>query len=139
MQPDFCVILLLGRCVQDCYEGVMEKNDHDIDFAAIADRLLERRAELQALSDSAQISRETVELDQSKVGRLSRMDALQRQEMALESERRRTAELKRIDAALKRLDGDDYGYCVRCNEEIAPARLEFDPAVMICIRCASEG
>ena len=117
----------------------MEKNDHDIDFAAIADRLLERRAELQALSDSAQISRETVELDQSKVGRLSRMDALQGQAMALESERRRTAELKRIDAALKRLDGDDYGYCVRCNEEIAPARLEFDPAVMICIRCASEG
>ena len=117
----------------------MEKNVLDIDFAAIGDRLLERRAELQALSDSAQISRETVELDQSKVGRLSRMDALQRQAMALESERRRTAELKRIDAALKRLDGDDYGYCVRCNEEIALARLEFDPAVTVCIRCASEG
>ena len=129
----------MGRCVQDCYEGVMEKYDHDIDFAAIADRLLERRAELQALSDSAQISRETVELDQSKVGRLSRMDALQRQEMALESERRRTGELRRIDAALKRLNGDVYGYCVRCNEEIAPARLELDPAAINCIRCASKG
>ena len=67
------------------------------------------------------------------------MDALQRQAMALESERRRTAELKRIDAALKRLDGDDYGYCVKCDEEIAPARLELDPAAINCIRCASKG
>jgi len=117
----------------------MEKNDHDINFVAIADRLWKRRAELQALLNSTQINRETVELDQSKVGRLSRMDALQGQAMALESERRRIAELKRIDAALKRLDGDDYGYCVRCDEEIGAARLEFDPAVTNCIRCASEG
>ena len=117
----------------------MDKSDDYINFAAIADRLLIRRAELEALSDSSQISRETVELDQGKLGRLSRMDALQDQAMALESERRRTAELKRIDAALKRLDGDNYGCCVRCNEEIAQARLEFDPAVTICIQCAGEG
>ena len=132
-------VLRLGSTASDCYEATMNEGNQNIDFAAISARLLNRRAELRTLSDRTQDSREPVELDQSKVGRLSRMDALQGQAMALESERRRTAELKRIDAALKRLDGNDYGHCVRCNEEIALARLEFDPAVTNCIRCASEG
>ena len=39
--------------------------------------------------------------------------------------------------ALRRMDSGAYGYCVRCDEEIAPARLELDPAVATCIVCAS--
>ena len=132
-------VLRLGRIASDCYEATMNEGDQNIDFAAISARLLNRRAELRTLSDSTQDSREPVELDQSKVGRLSRMDALQGQAMALESERRRTAELQRIEAALKRLDGSHYGYCVRCDEKIAPARLELDPAVATCIGCAGGG
>ena len=132
-------VLRLGRIASDCYEATMNEGDQNIDFAAISARLSNRRAELRTLSDSTQDSREPVELDQSKVGRLSRMDALQGQAMALESERRRTAELQRIEAALSRLDGSDYGYCVRCDEKIAPARLELDPAVATCIRCAGGG
>ncbi|MGB1088279.1 MAG: TraR/DksA family transcriptional regulator, partial [Alphaproteobacteria bacterium] len=53
----------------------------------------------QALLVRESISRDaarTVELDQSKVGRLSRMDALQGQAMAQETERRRQAGLKAI-------------------------------------------
>ncbi|MDP7548812.1 MAG: TraR/DksA C4-type zinc finger protein, partial [Alphaproteobacteria bacterium] len=74
-----------------------------------------------------------------KVGRLSRMDAMQDQAMAQESERRRMGELQRIEAALERLTGGDYGYCVSCEEAIAPARLELDPAVATCIECAGRG
>ena len=132
-------VLRLGRIASVCYEATMNEGDQNIDFAAISARLLNRRAELRTLLDSTQDSREPVELDQSKVGRLSRMDALQGQAMALESERRRTAELQRIEAALKRLDGGDYGYCIKCDEEIAPARLDLDPAVATCIRCAGRG
>ena len=106
-------------------------------------RLLARReevqAELRALSDGARDSRKPVELDQSKVGRLSRMDAMQDQAMAQESERRRAGELQRIEAALARLKAGEYGYCVRCDEEIAPARLNLDPAVATCINCAGGG
>lgn len=80
---------------------------------------------------------DTVELDQSKVGRLSRMDALQAQAISQERERRREQELRRIDAALQRIDNDDYGYCLECDEPIAKQRLEFDPAVTLCIQCAS--
>ena len=132
-------VLRLGSTASDCYEATMNGGNQNIDFAVISARLLNRRAELRTLSASTQDSREPVELDQSKVGRLSRMDALQGQAMALESERRRTAELQRIEAALKRLDGGDYGYCIKCDEEIAPARLELDPAVATCIRCAGGG
>lgn len=98
--------------------------------------LLHRRDELAALSDSSADARGIVELDQSSVGRLSRMDALQDQAMAQETERRRRGELMRIEAALARLDEGDYGYCIDCGEEIAAKRLDIDPAVALCVRCA---
>jgi DnaK suppressor protein len=99
-------------------------------------RLLALKAEIEALSAIASGDRATVELDQQSVGRLSRMDALQRQAMAEASERSRALELQKIGAALQRLDEDEYGYCVECGEEIAGKRLEIDPAASHCIRCA---
>ena len=80
----------------------------------------------------------TVVLDQSSVGRLSRMDALQGQAMAQASQRRRVDQLRRIAAALARIDSGDYGYCLDCDEEIAPGRLAGDPAVTLCIECAGK-
>jgi DnaK suppressor protein len=93
----------------------------DIDTDRIAERLRTRRADLLATSAGASERRATVELDQQRVGRLSRMDALQDQAMAQETERRRLIELKRIDAALKRIDEDEYGYCSGCGDEIPKA------------------
>jgi len=99
--------------------------------------LIKQREELHGLSDLTSTDRNPVALDQQSVGRLSRMDALQMQAMAEESERRRAFDLTRIDAALRRLDDGDYGYCVECGEEIAVKRLEIDPAASHCISCAS--
>ncbi len=79
-----------------------------------------------------------VELDQSRVGRLSRMDAMQQQAMAQESQRRRKIELARIDAALTRLDGGEYGYCLKCDESIPDKRLQVDPASPLCVDCAEK-
>lgn len=98
--------------------------------------LLNRSDELQGVAQTGREAAETVELDQSKVGRLSRMDALQAQAMSQERERRREQELQRITSALERLDSGDYGYCLQCDEPIAAPRLEFDPAVTLCIQCA---
>ena len=64
------------------------------------------------------------------------MDALQVQAMGQEQQRRRQIELKRIAAALARLESGDYGWCVNCGEEIARKRLENDPSVPTCIDCA---
>jgi len=129
----------LGRAAQGCYESDMNAGEKDGEFAGLSEWLRTRQAELRTLSDGARDSRKPVELDQSKVGRLSRMDAMQDQAMAQESERRRLGELQRIEAALQRLTGGGFGYCVSCDEAIAPARLKLDPAVATCINCASRG
>ena len=108
----------------------------DIDAEKMRSRLEERRDELLERVHANREARETVELDQARLGRLSRMDALQGQAMAQETERRRKLELQRIDAALERIDTDEYGFCLNCGQEIPKPRLELDPAVAICIDCA---
>ena len=94
---------------------------------------------LGALDDEERRSaddRATVVLDQTSVGRLSRMDALQRQAMAQAHSQRREVQRRRIDAALRRLAEGEYGYCTDCGDEIAPKRLELDPAQPLCLSCA---
>lgn len=90
------------------------------------------------LAAATQADRKPVELDQTQQGRLSRLDAIQVQEMALEQDRRREIEIARIDAALGRMAVDAYGFCVVCGEDIAPQRLDNNPAVPTCIQCASK-
>jgi len=102
------------------------------------EKLLALRDELEAATASGEASAAVVELDQTKLGRLSRMDALQAQAMAKASGNRRKTMLIRIDAALKRIDDGDYGMCRKCEEDINPKRLEFDPTATYCIECASK-
>lgn len=108
------------------------------DFDHFRDLLLARRSELKAVMEAAFGDANPVELDQTRVGRLSRMDALQGQAMAKETERRRGLELQRIASALARIEDEDFGYCVTCGEEIPLKRLELDPAVTTCIACAGK-
>lgn len=110
-----------------------------VDLAHFRARLVQRRRELQDLAESSADSRKPVELDQTRVGRLTRMDALQSQAMSLEAQRRRKAELQRIEASLRRIDAGDYGYCVTCGEPIPLRRLESDPTLPSCVDCASSG
>ena len=106
---------------------------------AITARLNVGLAELDEAHASSGHSRAPVALDQQSVGRVSRVDALQMQAMAQAQERRRRGERGRIEAALERLESGEYGYCSECGEEIGLKRLEFDPAVATCIRCAGRG
>lgn len=108
-----------------------------IDVENAQRRLLERRSELEELSRISQAARAAVELDQTKVGRISRIDAMQQQEMAKATEVQRAAEMKRISAALERVAVGEYGYCIDCGEEIAERRLDIDPANAVCIDCAA--
>ena len=94
--------------------------------------------QLQLLQEESAEGGKPVELDQAKVGRLSRMDALQGQQMALEAGRRRQQQLLNIESALRRLDAGDYGFCLSCDEEIDPRRLAVDPASTHCISCAQK-
>lgn len=108
----------------------------NLDLVALKADLLKRREDLKRLSDISAGSRAPVELDQTTQGRLSRQDALLQQEMAKETDRRRQIDAQKIDAALKRMEKGDYGYCVSCDEEISAKRLKLDPAISTCIDCA---
>jgi len=101
-------------------------------------RLISLRNEIEQLNNANREAAGTVVLDQSKVGRLSRMDALQAQQMAQETARRRQVQLQKIESALRRMDASEYGYCHVCDEEIAVARLDFDPASTRCIKCMDD-
>ena len=96
------------------------------------------RDDTEASLCAAELSTKPVILDQTMVGRLSRIDAIQQQEMALASERRRIDILVKIDLAFKRIESGGYGYCIKCDEEIAEKRLMLDPTVLNCVICASE-
>ena len=109
-----------------------------MDFEFYHRQLLARAEELSALSDIGNDAAKPVELDQTRVGRLSRMDALQSQAMSIEAKRRREQELLRIKSALQRIKDKSYGDCIKCDEPIAEARLTFDPAVLYCINCAEK-
>jgi DnaK suppressor protein len=109
-----------------------------VDFDMFRALLMSRRSDLQALSGTLLDAAQTVELDQTRTGRLSRMDALQRQAMAHATEQRRRMELRRIETALVRLDTGEYGECLECGEMIAAARLRLDPAATLCLACAEQ-
>lgn len=116
----------------------MADSDESPDIARVRARLLQLRAEILGLQGARDDSAATVHLDQSSVGRLSRMDALQQQAMAQNAQRRAAQSLVRIEAALRRCDDGSYGFCIDCDEPIDPRRLEHDPAATRCIRCAEK-
>ncbi len=95
-----------------------------------------RQAALREAETSASGTEDVVELDQARQGRLTRMDAMQRQAMSQATGQRRRAELRRIGAALKRIEDGDYGDCLGCGAPIAPGRLAIDPAATRCLPCA---
>ena len=109
----------------------------DSQIEAYRDALLAERAQLADEDAASAEDRGTVMLDQQSVGRLSRMDALQRQAMAQAAMRRRAARGARIDAALRRIDEGEFGFCQICGDGIAQERLDLDPTVPTCVSCAT--
>lgn len=106
------------------------------------DQLTELRAELERqlgrLKRSMRISDEAlrpVELDQTAVGRLSRIDSLQNQGMTRNLHQREQVKLAHIQQALERLDGGSYGLCVECGAEVPFERLFVFPEAPTCQAC----
>ena len=119
-----------------CFLNGTMSDRKDIDIDALKSQMIERKAELEILVEAHHDDTRPVALDQTTVGRLSRMDALQAQAMSVETERRRKEEMHRISTALERIDEGEYGYCITCGDDIENKRLGLDPAVPTCIGCA---
>lgn len=95
--------------------------------------LIKKRDEMMALLSQTAEDTAPVALDQTQQGRLSRMDAMQQQAMAAETQRRRQHNVHLIEAALRRLNEGEYGFCVTCGDAIEADRLVLDPATPFCI------
>jgi DnaK suppressor protein len=102
-----------------------------------ARRLIERRlGDLKLLIErlrSADAS--AVVLDQTSVGRLSRMDALQQVAMSTGYQTSLLRDRRRLGAALARLDGGTFGLCCKCANEVPQDRLELDLGAPFCAAC----
>ncbi len=110
----------------------------DIDLKYFEKCLEERSTAIIAAQENQKKEAGSVELDQARVGRLTRMDAMQQRAMSQAAARLVDLELQRIQSALGRMKSGDYGYCILCDEEIAEGRLRFDPSILTCISCAQE-
>ena len=99
-------------------------------------RLRTEQAALRDASDATAGHRRPVELDQQSIGRLSRMDAMQQQAMATAQDGRRHARIRAIEAAIRRIERDEFGWCEACGEFIGDRRLNLDPTLVRCVGCA---
>ena len=76
-----------------------------------------------------------VQLDQQMVGRLSRMDAMQQQQMAAANATHIKAHLVSVRRALQSIEEGSFGYCRECDDPIAWPRLKARPDSLLCIAC----
>jgi len=108
--------------------------DQRDELANELERQLTRLKRSMAITDEAL---RTVELDQTTVGRLSRMDSLQSQSMSKGLRDREVVRLSQILDALERLAAETYGLCTRCGGAIPFERLYVFPEAPECAACVT--
>jgi DnaK suppressor protein len=115
--------------------SVTELNQQQIE--ELRSMLISSQQALEEQMLSTGSSTKPVTLDQQAVGRVSRIDAIQQQQMAIANQQQADQLLKRIELALLRINSGEYGICLQCEEPIAFARLQAQPYASLCIGCQS--
>jgi DnaK suppressor protein len=105
------------------------------EIAEIRSQLERQLARLERSMRVTDTAAEPVTLDQSAVGRLSRIDSLQNQAMARNLQERERIKLAHIQGALRRMDEGTYGVCVECGRELPFGRLLVLPEAPTCAAC----
>ncbi len=99
--------------------------------------LLELKQSLSSHLNQTEADTRPVTLDQQSVGRVSRIDAIQQQQMAVASHEQAARQFRLIELALKRIESDEYGFCLECGEPVLFARLQAQPVAELCLSCQS--
>ena len=111
----------------------MTQADIEAQRALVVERIRQIEDSLPYLNDETKAVEPSVSL-----GRLTRMEALNDKgvnEQVLVQARQR---LQRLQNALRRIDQDSYGTCIRCGNEISLARLQHVPEALLCVPCAEK-
>ena len=94
-----------------------------------------QKRDLVSQLDSSASAAKPVKLDQTAVGRLSRMDSMQSQAMATAARQAMAIRLNQCKAALQAVERGEYGFCRRCEEPVGPKRLSAKPEAPFCLNC----
>ena len=100
----------------------------------LRESLLALREELRQLLSITRESTKPVDLDEP-IGRLTRMDAIQQQNMSAASRRAFDIRIRQVQQALGLLGRDEYGLCRRCEDPIGFPRLKARPESPYCLDC----
>ncbi|HEY3122102.1 MAG TPA: TraR/DksA C4-type zinc finger protein [Vicinamibacteria bacterium] len=105
-------------------------------YQILKQMLVERRREIQEKLRSLretlpETAREVRDAEEQSVD-----DFVQHMDFALMEMKSET--LRRIDAALQRLEEGTYGTCTECGTEISEARLRALPFAILCRQCQEE-
>lgn len=125
-------------CRQSCltarelHAGEMLTVEEQIELEIRARKDLE---DLREKATSEEVDPQAVAVDVA-IGRLSRLDSMQMEEVRKDATRRRNQRIHELQQALRRMDEGDYGVCASCQEWISYARLEQKPEADLCGDCA---
>lgn len=75
------------------------------------------------------------EMDQTCIGRLSRIEALQNQSFTQGLKEREKIRFEQVLDALRRIEDGSYGICAACKVAIPSERLLVFPETRTCTRC----
>jgi DnaK suppressor protein len=110
----------------------------EVEISNLKQQLESQHETLKIQLQESDDSTKPVSLDQQSVGRVSRIDAIQQQQMASANRHQGIALLQEVDFALKRIKSDEYGLCLMCDEPIALPRLQAQPHTANCIDCQTK-
>ena len=105
-------------------------------FKKYRKQLEELLVEIEQYLEKTEESAEAVSPDKS-LGRLSRMEAMQDQQLMLEARRRKKMQKVAVQSALKRIDHGQFGTCIFCGNLIPEDRLEVAPESSSCVNCSA--
>ncbi|MFT4604369.1 MAG: DnaK suppressor protein [Rhodothermales bacterium] len=107
----------------------------DIDLNVQRRVLTELEEELRRQVEQPDASATSVAPDNA-IGRLTRMEALQAQQIGEAGKRRLKQRLFKVRKALESIDAGTYGQCVRCGKGVPPGRLQIMPETRVCVACS---
>ena len=103
----------------------------------IADKIEEQIDWLEKQITQLEDQVQPVEPDDA-IGRLTRMDAIASRGVNQTTLHKCRQRLAKLQDCLRRLEGEDFGYCQRCDEPIPVARLLLVPEATMCVACAEK-
>jgi len=107
----------------------------DDQIAELREELERQLARLERSMKTTEEAARPVQLDQTAVGRLSRMDAMQNQALTRNLQEREQIKHAQITEALQRLKAGTYGFCTECGGSIEFDRLFVYPEAPVCALC----